>query len=284
MPTGPTLDAAARERLDRRAPAAGARARAPLRNARRAAGRPRAGRHARPDQGDRPLRPGRGQASRASPSPTILGEIQRHFRDRSWTVRVPRGLQEARGPDHRRPASELSAQNGRSPTVNEIAEWTEPAGGRGARRARRGQRPPRRRARLARLGGRRGRRDRGGPRRPRASPWPRRRAMLSSGLADLPARERVILHLRFEEGLTQSEIAAQRRHLPDARLPPDAAGARDAPREHGGDMTRVSCRSRTGNRPAGNVWAAAGSRPGRWVEWMSRRRSMHADNGSWTPS
>jgi RNA polymerase sigma-B factor len=33
--------------------------------------------------------------------------------------------------------------------------------------------------------------------------------MLSSGLADLPARERVIIHLRFEEGLTQSQIAAQ---------------------------------------------------------------------------
>ncbi len=35
------------------------------------------------------------------------------------------------------------------------------------------------------------------------------RALLSSGLADLPSRERVIVHLRFEEGLTQSQIAAK---------------------------------------------------------------------------
>ena len=33
------------------------------------------------------------------------------------------------------------------------------------------------------------------------------RATLDAGLAGLPARERVILHLRFEEGLTQSQIA-----------------------------------------------------------------------------
>ena len=33
------------------------------------------------------------------------------------------------------------------------------------------------------------------------------RATLDAGLSDLPARERIILHLRFEEGLTQSQIA-----------------------------------------------------------------------------
>ena len=35
------------------------------------------------------------------------------------------------------------------------------------------------------------------------------RVALGEGLESLPARERVILHLRFTEGLTQSEIAAQ---------------------------------------------------------------------------
>ena len=32
--------------------------------------------------------------SRATRCPTILGEIKRHFRDRTWSVRVPRDLQE----------------------------------------------------------------------------------------------------------------------------------------------------------------------------------------------
>src|SRR3954452_6030434 len=27
-------------------------------------------------------------------TPTVLGEIKRHFRDKTWSVRVPRGLQE----------------------------------------------------------------------------------------------------------------------------------------------------------------------------------------------
>ena len=133
---------------------------------RRAAGRPRAGGHHRPDQGDRPLRPERGFKLASFATPTILGEIRRHFRDRSWTVRVPRGIQEARA-QITQAVSELSAENGRSPTVNEIAEWT------GlpvddvldALAAGSAQRPGP--ARLARLGGRGGRRHRGGPRRPR---------------------------------------------------------------------------------------------------------------------
>ena len=56
-------------------------------------------------------------------TPTILGEIRRHFRDRSWTVRVPRGIQEARA-QITHAVSELSAANGRSPSVREIAEAT----------------------------------------------------------------------------------------------------------------------------------------------------------------
>ncbi len=35
------------------------------------------------------------------------------------------------------------------------------------------------------------------------------RATLDAGFSALPARERVILHLRFEEGLTQSQIAGR---------------------------------------------------------------------------
>jgi RNA polymerase sigma-B factor len=54
-------------------------------------------------------------------TPTIVGEIKRHFRDRGWAVRVPRRLQELRL--HLSTATaELSQQLGRAPTVHELAE------------------------------------------------------------------------------------------------------------------------------------------------------------------
>lgn len=53
--------------------------------------------------------------------PTILGEIKRHFRDRTWAVRVPRGLQEMSARVDRAIA-ELSEGAARQPSVQEIAE------------------------------------------------------------------------------------------------------------------------------------------------------------------
>lgn len=53
-------------------------------------------------------------------TPTIVGEIKRHFRDRGWAVRVPRRLQELRLAIGRATA-ELSQQTGRSPTVGDLA-------------------------------------------------------------------------------------------------------------------------------------------------------------------
>jgi RNA polymerase sigma-B factor len=53
--------------------------------------------------------------------PTILGELKRHFRDKGWSVRVPRDLQElAVRVD--RVTDELSREHGRPPSVGEIAE------------------------------------------------------------------------------------------------------------------------------------------------------------------
>jgi RNA polymerase sigma-B factor len=55
--------------------------------------------------------------------PTILGELKRHFRDKGWSVRVPRDLQEmAVRVD--RVADEMSREIGRAPTPAEIAERT----------------------------------------------------------------------------------------------------------------------------------------------------------------
>ncbi len=54
-------------------------------------------------------------------TPTIVGEIKRHFRDKGWAVRVPRRLQELRL-SLTTATGELSQRHGRSPTVHELAE------------------------------------------------------------------------------------------------------------------------------------------------------------------
>ncbi|MFD7922352.1 RNA polymerase sigma factor SigF [Streptomyces sp. NPDC059740] len=53
--------------------------------------------------------------------PTIIGEIKRFFRDTSWSVRVPRRLQELRL-DLAKAGDELAQQLDRAPTVHELAE------------------------------------------------------------------------------------------------------------------------------------------------------------------
>ncbi|MDW4914852.1 MULTISPECIES: RNA polymerase sigma factor SigF [Streptomyces] len=53
--------------------------------------------------------------------PTIIGEIKRFFRDTSWSVRVPRRLQELRL-DLAKAGDELSQQLDRAPTVAELSE------------------------------------------------------------------------------------------------------------------------------------------------------------------
>jgi RNA polymerase sigma-B factor len=64
--------------------------------------------------------PDRGVPFAAFAGPTILGELRRHFRDRVWTLRVPRGLQE-RIRDVEEAIAKLSHELERSPTVAEIA-------------------------------------------------------------------------------------------------------------------------------------------------------------------
>lgn len=57
-------------------------------------------------------------------TPTVLGEIKRHFRDKGWAIRVPRRLQELKL--NLGKATNLLTQNlGRSPTVAELAQHLE---------------------------------------------------------------------------------------------------------------------------------------------------------------
>jgi len=54
-------------------------------------------------------------------TPTIIGEIKRHFRDKGWAIRVPRRLQELRM-QIGAATGELTQNLGRSPTPRELAE------------------------------------------------------------------------------------------------------------------------------------------------------------------
>src|SRR6266540_4931672 len=66
----------------------------------------------------------RGRSFIAYAAPTILGELRRHFRDRVWELRLPRGLQE-RTMAVAEAAQKLSEELGRTPTAAQIAERLE---------------------------------------------------------------------------------------------------------------------------------------------------------------
>src|ERR671921_451961 len=54
-------------------------------------------------------------------TPNIIGEIKRHFRDKGWSVRVPRGLQEL-NVQLSHILEDLTVQFERSPTIAELAK------------------------------------------------------------------------------------------------------------------------------------------------------------------
>lgn len=65
--------------------------------------------------------PTRGVEFSTYATPTIVGEIKRHFRDKGWAIRVPRRLQELRL-SLTSATAELSQRLGRAPTVQELAD------------------------------------------------------------------------------------------------------------------------------------------------------------------
>jgi len=152
--------------------------------------------------------PERGIPFTAFASPTILGELKRHFRDRVWTVRVPRGLHD-RMAEVDKAITELTKELQRSPSVAEIAARLEieqtdvlevleanhnrrplsldrPAGSEDSDEA----------APAEWVGGK----DDG-------FELVEGRIALDSALPFLDERERLVLRLRFADDMTQSQIA-----------------------------------------------------------------------------
>ncbi|HZQ27901.1 MAG TPA: SigB/SigF/SigG family RNA polymerase sigma factor [Acidimicrobiales bacterium] len=140
---------------------------------------------------------------------TIVGELKRHFRDKGWAVRAPRRMQELYlrlG----KIVSSLSQELGRSPTIPELATEAQVSeeevlealeAGRAYRFASLDAPSPGDEEGDS-LASQLGDED---PQMVDAE----HRAALSPLITRLPQREQRILHLRFFEGLTQSEIAAR---------------------------------------------------------------------------
>ena len=143
-------------------------------------------------------------------TPNIIGEIKRHFRDKGWAVRVPRGLQEL-NVQLSRLIEELTVQLGRSPTIPELAK----AAGVEEEQVLEALESGRAYSSLSLSVGAGG--DDDGELDPLESLGTEEhayevsedRAVLAPGFRVLDDRERRILHLRFFDGLTQSQIAQQ---------------------------------------------------------------------------
>jgi RNA polymerase sigma-B factor len=141
--------------------------------------------------------------------PTIVGEIQRHFRDRAWAVHVPRRMKE-QSLRVARVVESSTADLGRSPTIAELAEALELEEDEVVE-ALETYRAYATRSLSQPLGSgsdeetmedvlgetERGYED------------VEHGTLLEAGFGALDARERTIVELRFFEGLTQSEIAAR---------------------------------------------------------------------------
>lgn len=148
--------------------------------------------------------PDRGVAFSTFAGRTIEGELKRHFRDRTWSVRVPRSIKDLHV-SVRRTSDELAQELGRSPTVRELSERLgagidEVVGALAAGSARRAER--------LEIGDGDGRSDHmpelG---RPGGTRSIEDRDEVERLIALLDPREQEIVRLRFYEQLSQDQIA-----------------------------------------------------------------------------
>jgi RNA polymerase sigma-B factor len=153
--------------------------------------------------------PDRGLEFSTFATATVDGELKRHFRDKTWSVRVPRRSQEL----HLRltpTIAELSQRLGRAPRISEIAheltirdeEVLEAMEVGGAYRSASLDAPGGEDRDAGGLAERLGMRDAN-------FDLAEHRVVIEQALESLPERERTILRLRFFEDLTQTEIAEQ---------------------------------------------------------------------------
>jgi RNA polymerase sigma-B factor len=151
----------------------------------------------------------RGNRFAAFAVPTILGELRRHFRTVAWAVHVPRGAQE-RALEVDKAADVLRAASGRAPSVRELAEYLEIEDGEVLEALQTNQAQDA----LSLDAPFTGEDDQGAD--PRSETigaddqgyaYVEDSSAVAQALQSLAPRERHIVHLRFVEELTQSEIA-----------------------------------------------------------------------------
>ncbi len=152
--------------------------------------------------------PARGLEFSTFATPTIVGELKRHFRDKGWSVRVPRRVQELHV-EINTLVGELTQRLGRSPTIAELAgmattseeEVLEAMEAAQAYRstsidAPTGSGDDDSRGLAAQLGDE------------DVNLFDaENRLLIADLLTSLPKREQLMLRLRFYEGMTQSQIA-----------------------------------------------------------------------------
>ena len=136
---------------------------------------------------------------------TISGELKRYLRDRGWSVRVPRSLQE-RSLEITKAAQALAQENGRVPTPDELAtrldlDADEVLEGLVAAHAFTSESTD-----APILGGEQTLLDRLGS---EDGPDPDLWLTVAQAIEQLPERQQHILHLRFGDDMTQTEIASE---------------------------------------------------------------------------